>query len=92
MSIEKVTNPEFKKKDCMFTGRNGMGKCHGVEIMSISSDCLMISPITSKGAIGRCDITIPVEAIGDVIASLTKVKNDILKTQIVENMKVVSYI
>lgn len=52
----------LKKRDCHFTGRNGWFKCCGIEIMNIEHNkSIIISPITSKGSIGRCNIEIPAD-------------------------------
>lgn len=53
-----------------FTGRNGLMKCSGIEIMPISNDRVILSPLTSKGIVGRCDIFIPVEDIPKLIQTL----------------------
>lgn len=43
-----------------FTGRNGVGKCSGVEVMPFShEDYILLTPLTSKGEIARCDFRIP---------------------------------
>jgi len=57
-----------------FTGRNGYFMCTGVEVIGVSQtskgDSIMISPVTSKGNIGRCDISIPVSAVPDMVKLL----------------------
>jgi hypothetical protein len=58
------------KQQVTFTGRNGTFKCVGVEVWELSNR-VTISPITSKGKIGRCDIDIPLENLGEFINALT---------------------
>ena len=54
-----------------FTGRNGYMKCNGLDLMAMSNDTeLIISPLTSKGDVGRCDIAIPIEKIPKIISAL----------------------
>jgi hypothetical protein len=59
-----------------FTGRNGFFQCSGVEIMSISDNKVMISPFTSKGKVGRCDIAIPIEDIPEFTNKLLEIYNN----------------
>jgi len=54
-----------------FTGRNGYFKCAGIELFTLEhTDQLMISPFTSQGRIGRCDIAIPKSAMPELISQL----------------------
>lgn len=53
-----------------FTGRNGTFKCKGIEIMEISDNRIMLSPVTSLGSIGRCNIDIPFENLQEFVDSL----------------------
>lgn len=55
-----------------FTGRNGYYKCGGVEVMNISNDMVMMSPLTQRGKVARCDIAIPKEDIPALIALLAE--------------------
>jgi hypothetical protein len=59
-----------------FTGRNGTMKCAGVELMEFD-DRVQISPITSKGDVGRCDIDIPKENVPALIEALAPKKPDV---------------
>jgi len=56
-----------------FTGRNGYMKCSGIDILPCQK-YIMIAPLTSKGNIGRCDITVPYESIPDLIEQLKAIK------------------
>ncbi len=68
MAIKTI---EFKRH-VTFTGRNGTFKCAGVELMECG-DRIQISPLTSKGSVGRCDIDIPTENLDEFIAALREV-------------------
>jgi len=58
-----------------FTGRNGTFKCAGVELIDYT-DRVQISPVTSKGNVGRCDIDIPVEDIPALIEALQDIARE----------------
>jgi len=61
------------KRTTNFTGRNGFLKCNGLDLLKmIHNKSILISPITSKGKIGRCDIEVPLEAIPAVIQELER--------------------
>ena len=60
-------------KTTHFTGRNGYFKCSGVELETLNrgiGQSVIISPVTSKGVCGRCDIEIPRESIPALIKEL----------------------
>lgn len=61
---------EFQPRDpaaieLTYLGRNGTGKCRGIEVMHMGHgihERLMISPINSKGIIAqRCNIDLPID-------------------------------
>ena len=61
---------EFQPRDpaaigLTYLGRNGTGKCHGIEVMAMGQgihERLMISPINSKGVVAqRCNIDLPAD-------------------------------
>jgi hypothetical protein len=61
---------EFQPRDSAaieltYLGRNGTGKCHGIEVMAMGQgihERLMISPINSKGVVAqRCNIDLPAD-------------------------------
>lgn len=57
-----------------FTGRNGYFKAIGIEVIySRATRRIMITPITSKGRPGRCDITIPQRDAAKLIRALKEV-------------------
>jgi hypothetical protein len=59
------------KRTTNFTGRNGYFKCSGVELMPLAhNSSVMVSALTGRGDVARCDIEIPMEAIPEVIAKL----------------------
>lgn len=68
-----------------FTGRNGFMKCNGLNLQALSNDTeLMVSPLTSKGAVGRCDISIPIEKLPEIISLLDGIyqaNNTVVKSQ-----------
>ncbi len=56
-----------------FVGRNGMGKCAGVELLPCTHDVskgVIISPLTSKGNVANCSIKIPFESLPQIIENL----------------------
>ena len=54
-----------------FTGRNGNFKCSGVELLPLDHNkTVLLSALTGRGDVARCDIEIPLEAIPDLIAKL----------------------
>lgn len=62
VTFNKITN---------FTGRNGYMKCGGVEVFPYSHEPVtMLSALTSKGEVGRCDIAIPNEDVVSVAKAL----------------------
>ena len=52
-----------------FLGRNGEFKSTGLEVGSLSKEWI-VQPITSRGVVGRCYISIPHEDLPDVIKML----------------------
>ena len=56
--------------DLYFLGRNGYGKCSGLEIGILTEDVVSIEPLTSRAVVGRARITIPVDKIPAVIEAL----------------------
>jgi hypothetical protein len=59
-----------------FTGRNGYFLCTGVEILPLEHDNkVMLTPYNSRGETARCDITVPLEALDELIDKLQAVKS-----------------
>lgn len=59
-----------------FLGRNGMFKQSGIEVMTHSDGLgVRISPVTSKGQIGRAWIDIPWENLEETCKALNDAKN-----------------
>ena len=57
-----------------FTGRNGHFKCSGVEALFLPhDDSVMVTPFTSRDELGKCDITVPVTAIPQLVAALSEI-------------------
>lgn len=54
-----------------FLGRNGYMKCSGIDLSS-STDVVTLSPLTSRGDVGRCNIEIPLDNLPEVIAKLQR--------------------
>lgn len=69
-----------------FTGRNGYGKCSGIELLHgmerDGQQCFMLTPLTSKGNTANCDILIPVSAIEGIVRELLHIKNKGLDSNI----------
>lgn len=66
--------------DCNFTGRNGYFKCSGIDLLSLTNGDsrvvkVMLTPLTSRGDLARCDVTIPVENINEVIKALEEIRD-----------------
>jgi hypothetical protein len=68
-NLQKISFPD---KQTSFLGRNGTGKCIGVELFRASpeSQTISIMPVTSKNETGRCKIIIPVAAVPEIIVAL----------------------
>ena len=61
--------------ECNFTGRNGYGKSAGIDVLLIDYENgyepkVLLTPLTSKKALARCDMTIPVSSVPELIAML----------------------
>jgi hypothetical protein len=72
------------KKDKLtnFTGRNGYMLCSGIEVLPMSfDDKVMLTPVTGKDRLGRCDIAIPTESIDELIKTLRAAKKYIKATK-----------
>jgi hypothetical protein len=79
----KIKEIKFKRIT-NFTGRNGFMKCGGVELMESSANSIILSPLTSKGMIGRCDIFIPLEdakAVAEALLSFVNEKKSSLEIE-----------
>lgn len=54
-----------------FTGRNGYGSCSGVEVVNSidreGGQCVLLSPLTSKGRVANCDILVPIESMPEIM-------------------------
>jgi hypothetical protein len=57
------------QKQTTFIGRNGCFKQSGLAITKYG-DAISLEPLTSKGAIGHCQINIPYGNINDVMDAL----------------------
>ncbi len=55
-----------------FLGRNGYGKCSGVELFK-ANDTISLVPLTSRGEPARCSVLIPIKAIPRLIEELKAV-------------------
>lgn len=64
-------------RQASFTGRNGYFKSSGIELLDLSSltNEVMISPITSKGLVGRCHISVPLDDLPQFIKELQNLLN-----------------
>lgn len=52
-----------------FLGRNGYGKCSGIELFRINETVSLV-PLTSRGEPARCSTLIPIEAVPRLIEEL----------------------
>lgn len=60
----------FKRK-VNFTGRNGYFTMSGVDIQTLDhSENVMLTPLTGKGNLARCDMEIPYEHLPSFIGEL----------------------
>ena len=57
-----------------FLGRNGYMKCSGLDLCKggLRDALVRLSPLTSQGYIGRCELEIPLEDLPALIARLQK--------------------
>jgi hypothetical protein len=53
-----------------YKGRNGVGRCIGVEVMASTPDLILITPISSKHTSGACWLQVPVSSVKELIALL----------------------
>ena len=66
-----VTEDELRDRQTNFTGRNGYFACGGIEVLHLNhNNSVMLSPLTSRGVVGRCDIEVPLENVPDLIVQL----------------------
>lgn len=72
-----INHVEFKNdpSDPYYKGRNGDGKCRGLEIWNSTADLVVIEPINSKGNIANCVITFPKNKLEEVIEALKKLRD-----------------
>lgn len=66
-----------------FTGRNGYFTAKGIEAYPMHhNQTIMLTPITSKGKLARCDIQIPIENLEEVIATLEAARDTLIDTAV----------
>ncbi len=55
-------------------GRNGYMKCSGLDLCKggLRDDLVLLSPLTSRGYIGRCELEISLEDLSALITGLQK--------------------
>lgn len=68
-----------------YTGLSGHRRCSGVELLLCryddgSEDNVMITAMTRKGQIGRCDITVPLEDLNRLIDTLISIRDEPIPT------------
>jgi len=71
---------KFSKRITHFLGRNGYGKCTGIELHKTSYNpeadgtkqggTVWFTPYTSKGQPARCEFSVPIEDIPEIIKNL----------------------
>ena len=49
-----------------FTGRNGIGKCSGIDLLKVGND-ILIAPLTGNGSVANCEICVPQEDVESLI-------------------------
>lgn len=70
-----------------FVGRNGVGKCSGIEVSKNPSlEFVVLRPLTSKNVTGNCNIVIPIENVPAFIEAL-KAMNESERSQREEDIK-----
>ena len=58
-------------RETAFLGRNGTGKCAGFDFFkSNDNNSVVVTPLTSKMAMGRCEIQIPLEDLQEFVKAL----------------------
>ena len=62
--------------DCSAQGRNGLMRCHGVElwVSGWSKERIRLTPINSKDMLGNCFIDIAVDDVDKIIETLQELK------------------
>lgn len=63
---------DFQDKQVRFQGRNGYFRASGLFLENRVNDIVAISPITSRGFVGNCEVQLPKNKIPELIASLQK--------------------
>lgn len=53
-------------------GRNGYAHSSGIDLMKLSNDNILLTPITSKGNLQSCEIEIHKDCIPELIQQLQK--------------------
>lgn len=64
----------YFETESWFLGRNGRFRARGLHIYKEENSNIVISPITSKNQVGRCDIAVPEESLEEFINALEYVK------------------
>jgi hypothetical protein len=78
MKVDFFETIKWKSKVSHFLGRNGYGKVTGLEIHKSNynpngeAGAVWFTPITSKGVVARCEFTVPMEDIPNVIETLKR--------------------
>jgi hypothetical protein len=57
---------EQERKNSSYMGRNGSGKCMGVEVFHTPGHFITLQPLNSKDTLGTCCIQIPESHISEV--------------------------
>ena len=64
-----LTTIKWGEKDLSYVGRNGPGKCHGIEIIT-TSDHISLFPVNSRDYSSNCMISVPKSHVGELCVAL----------------------
>jgi hypothetical protein len=59
-----------KHSPCFSLGRNGWMQTIGLDVQKYQNNTMVLSPINSKGSVGRSEIHFPLTAIPELIKTL----------------------
>ena len=87
--MANVTEIHWDEKDragASYIGRNGVGKCLGLEFMPSVGHFVNLQPINSKGTIANCLIQIPTSQVGKVCLAMQADILDLVLTQLKDQL------
>jgi hypothetical protein len=87
MSISLVEWPEIERKNASYRGRNGAGKCYGIDITHTPGYFITLQPINSKGFVSDSTILqIPEKYVSKVCGLMQKDLIDLILTNLKDQL------